>query len=184
MRNWARRVGAWGLAVAVTLGIAALSRVPYSAASTEAALIRLSWRARGERVEECRRLSEEERRGLPPHMRQTEVCEGRIAPYRLTLQLDGQVILDDTVRGSGARHDRPLYVYREVRVAPGTHRLDLAFQRLGDAPAEPSQAGTVPPRMELTATVKLAAGEIVLVTYDAEAERLRLRGGSPVAQPR
>jgi len=81
------------LAGAVVLGsgaaLAALSLTPYTAEPGDRAVVRLAWRARGERVRECRRLTGEELARLPQHMRQEEVCERRILSYRLRVDLDG-----------------------------------------------------------------------------------------------
>ena len=121
------------LAVVVTgiamAALAALSRVPYREPGAGDAVLRLSWRVRGIRVQECRTLTPEELAALPPHMRRPEVCEGRIAPYRLRLRVDGRVLADTLVHAAGAREDRPVYVFREFRVEPGVHRVELRFDR-------------------------------------------------------
>lgn len=172
-----RRYAASGaiIAVGVTLLIASLSRVPYSAEADGDALIRLSWRARGERVRECRQLTEQERRQLPRHMKRTEVCEGRVSPYALRVVLDGATSVVDTIRASGAKQDRPLYVYRELRLPPGSHRLAITFQRIGSHDEQPTDERAVPPRLGLDVPVQLAPRGVALVTYDADARRLVLR---------
>ncbi|HEX7091319.1 MAG TPA: hypothetical protein VF192_14350 [Longimicrobiales bacterium] len=115
-----------GMALAA---LAALSRAPYREPGADEAVLRLSWRVRGIRVQECRSLTPEELAALPPHMRRPEVCEGRIAPYRLRVRVDGRVLADTLVHAAGAREDRPVYVFREFRVLPGVHRVDLRFVR-------------------------------------------------------
>ena len=79
------------LAGAVVLGsgaaLAALSLVPYTAEPGDRAVVRLAWRTRGERVRACRRLTPDELARLPQHMRQEEVCERRILPYRLRVEI-------------------------------------------------------------------------------------------------
>ena len=62
-------------AVAVAT-LAALSAIPWTPEPGPEAVVRLSWRARGERVEVCRDLSAEELEALPQHMRRERVCEG------------------------------------------------------------------------------------------------------------
>ena len=100
------RTFARGLAVfvtgAVVLALGALSRIPYTPAGAGHGVLRLSWRVRGERVTECRRLTPEELEALPLHMRRPEVCEGRIAPYRLRVTIDGSVVEDTLIRAAGA----------------------------------------------------------------------------------
>jgi hypothetical protein len=151
------------LALAAGAGIAALSQLPYAPPAAEEAVLRLSWRAVGERVEECRRLSEEERAALPVHMRREEVCEGRLLPSHLWVEVGGRVVVDDTVRPAGARGDRPIFVFREVRLPPGEHAVRVRFSREdrgGDAPT--------PPLLELADTFALGAAEVALVTFDAD----------------
>jgi len=184
--------------VLVTSGaLAALSLTPYTAEPGERALVRLAWRARGERVRECRRLSADDLARLPPHMRQPEVCERRILPYRLRVDVDGARVVDQLVRSGGAREDRPLFVLHDLAVTPGTHHLRITFEREGtpaaregdeaeeredvDATETGRRARETPKRLELDAAVRLVSRQIVLVTYDDEGRRLLLApsGGAP-----
>ncbi len=130
MNSTFRAILAVLLVGAALLGLGALSRVPYGDTAAGQAVVRLSWRVRGVRVEACRRLGVEELEALPPHMRRPEVCEGRIAPYRLRVRVDGEVVEDGLVQGAGVREDRPLYVFRELRVPPGRHALAVEFHRI------------------------------------------------------
>lgn len=198
MSSAPRVLGAGVVTVAAALAVGWLSQVPYDAVRGSGALIRLAWRTRGTRVEECRRLTAEELERLPVHMRQDEVCEGRILPYRLVVALDGRTVVDDSVRPSGAREDRPLYVHHEVWVEPGTHALAITFSRdtvPADTPDRPDTASTpgaserkrpgereaaAPPRLSLARRLVLERDHIALVTYDAEQRRLILKGyGAP-----
>ena len=43
---------------------------------------------------------------------------------------EGPTVLQETVRGGGLRHDRPLYVYREFEVAPGAASYALRLTRI------------------------------------------------------
>lgn len=132
---WVRR----GLAVVVTAGVLALVRVATVAgipgAGRDSAWVRLSWSARPERVETCRRLSDEELAQRPPHMRLRLECTGKFASYHLTVRSDGVVIADDTVRGGGFRNDRPMHVLRDLPVAPGTRRIEVGLARIDSAAA-------------------------------------------------
>lgn len=204
MRRFARILSAAFVAGAIAFAVAALSRVPYAAGDEEGAILRLSWRFRGERLEECRRLSAEELAQLPAHMRREVVCEGGVAPFLLSATVDSVAVAHDTIRASGARADRPLYVFREVRVAPGEHRLQVRFHRLdrrdaGDRKpdghgnheeegegeqeerkldSEEMAAGGEPAALALHTRFRAAPGEVVLVTYDPELRRLVLRGST------
>lgn len=166
------------VAVMAALALAALSRVPYTATGGEAEL-RLAWRARVPRVEECRRLTPEEQAALPAHMRREEVCEGRVASYLLRVAVDGRTVRLDTVAGAGARGDRPLYVSEAIRLRPGAHDVAIAFTRLGVEAAEGEEGGEsgegVPDRLLLRRTFELEPRGVALVTYDPERRRLELR---------
>jgi hypothetical protein len=166
-------------------GVLALLRlasfVPYTAERDVGAIVRLAWRARGERVRDCRRRTPDELAKLPAHMRQEEVCEGRILPYRLVVELDGAAAVNQLIHGAGAREDRPLYVFQDLVVPPGMHRIALSFTREGTAPADSTAVPgglATPARLSLDTTVTLGSRRVVLVTYDEEREQLVVRDGS------
>lgn len=153
----ARIASATALALFVSVVLAALSRAPYEIEPGEDAIIRFSWRA-AERVEKCRPLTDEEQAQLPAHMRQSETCERRVTPFALRIGVDGQEVVHDTLSGAGARGDRPLYVYREVGVLAGKHRLAVEFGAVGSAD----------PPLRLVREIELLPREVVLVTRDSE----------------
>ena len=167
------------LALAGAAGIAALSGVPYAAEPAQHAVIRLAWRARGERDRRCRHLSPEELAKLPAHMRQEEVCERRILPYRLRVAVDDVTVVNEEVRAGGASADRPLFVFRDLAVSPGMHALSITFEREtitehSETEEEEDHYRETPPRLTLDDSVRVSARSILLVTYDDERQRLRL----------
>jgi len=167
---------AGGVAALVTLGVAAWSRAPYAAGETQGAALRLAWRARGARVEECRRPSAEELSRLPLHMRRDEICEGRVLPYRLVVTLDGRVVMDDVVEAAGAHADRPLFVFHELAVHPGRHELGVRFER--EAPpgtGRLADADAAPALLEVAQQLELRPLDVALVTYDPEGRALVVR---------
>lgn len=179
-----RAVALMGIAGAVALtGLA--SRIDWSPGSGDTAVLRLSWRARSARIEVCRHRTPEEIAKLPVHMREDEVCERRLLPYRLRVTVDSALVVDQVVRAAGAREDRPLYVFGEHPLAPGPHRVAVRFERQGVAPAEPpeehgeehGEARTAPPRVSLDTTLTFLAGDVVLLSYDEAAQRLVVRSG-------
>lgn len=169
------------LSLLVLGGLRTTSYLPYTAARDTAAVLRLAWRARGERVNQCRTRTADELARLPVHMRQTEVCERRLLPYRLVVRLDDREVANREVRGAGAREDRPLFVFEDIRVAPGPHRVVVYFTREGGdsvAPKAPNQGLSTPARLALDTVVAVGARRIALVTYDEEREQLVLRDRS------
>jgi hypothetical protein len=165
------------VAVGATAALGALSRVPYQSDRSASAVLRLAWRARGVRIEECRQLTEEEMANLPQHMRRSEVCEGRLIPYRLTVDVDGTTMVDAEIRPAGAREDRPLYVFQDLRLAPGPHDVSVVFIREGEIDPETEAGAATPARLEFHGLIEFAVREIALITYDTERKELIHRSG-------
>ena len=181
-------------AIGVMLALLALaatvagSHVRLSAFARTDAMVRVAWSARPERVETCRRVSDEELARLAAHMRRRVVCEGTTARYRLEVIRDEVPISTDTVRGGGMRHDRELYVFHEMAVAPGKSRVLVRFVRLdssttGDdeddhgASRESDErrrrrAEAIPPVLAIDSVVTLAPRTVLLVMYDEQRRRL------------
>ncbi len=166
-----RVLAAAAVALGLALALALCSRLPFAVETRDDARIRLSWRALPERIEECREPSAEELAKLPPHMRRPRICEGRTLPFLLQVTLDGETRLDARIQPAGVRGERPAYVFRELRVAPGEHRLTVRFAAQPDGPAP--QGLRAP--LVLEETVRLAPGSVLLVTYDPDTDRLRIR---------
>jgi len=162
------RVAATGSALAFTAALVIFSGLPYEPEPGEDALIRLSWRAVGERIEECREPSEAELAALPQHMRMKEICEGRLAPFHLEVAVDGRTLFDGRIRASGAREDRPTYVLQEFRVPPGEHRLRIHFEV--DRPGASAPSGRGP--LTFDETIRLAPRAIALIAHDEDSGRL------------
>ena len=134
-----RRVAGVVVAVLVAAAIAAGSRVPFTPDTSADAMLRLSWTARPERIEDCRTVGAEELAELPAHMRQPVVCEGVTARYRVDVLRDGLLLATDELRGGGLRSDRQLYHHRELRVPSGRATFEVRVTRThpdGDAGAD------------------------------------------------
>jgi len=147
--------------------VAGLSRVPYTPDGDANALLRLSWRLYGDVEEDCVPLTPEELERLPVHMRNPDACRGRGYDYRLRVRVDGREAVDVVVRPAGARGDRPVYVFRDVPLAPGEHRVWVEFRRRDGA-----EDDDAPSPLGFDAELGFAPREIVLITYDAAGERL------------
>ncbi len=128
MTRAARVVGVL-LAIGATVALTYASSAPLSPYRRQAVL-RLAWTARPERIEDCRQQSDQELAKLPAHMRQSVACEGTSASYRLEVRWNERVILQQTVRGGGLRHDRPLYLFRNIDLPPGDAAIRVVFQRV------------------------------------------------------
>lgn len=207
MSGNARRIIGVVVAVAVTAGLVALSRGGYATGRGNEALLRLSWSGRPERIERCRRLTDEELAQRPAHMRQRLECEGSSAHYLVLVGTDGQSASLDTVTGGGLRGDRPIHFLGEYRLQPGTHAISVEVVRADTVAADAEEAEdrdetdegedveldrgvrereerrrqreeALPARLALDTTLMLEPGEVVLITYDRGARRLVAVGRS------
>ncbi len=152
-------------AIALT-GMAALSHVPFDTDRDEHALIRFSWRTRGKAEEHCRKRTQAELDALPIHMRTPEVCTGRIASYELAVEVDEQHLPRRTLRAAGAHADRPIYVFQEIPITPGSHHIEAEFY----STAHPHEH-----RLKYEKDVTVQGGDILLITYDDERGVLYMR---------
>ena len=181
------------LALALVLATGALTRYQHRAASDRGEL-RLAWRLAVPRIEECRTLTPEEQAELPAHMRRDEVCEGRAVSYRLEVRVDDALRYQATVAPEGARGDRPLQVFREFPLEPGTRQVRVVFERVEVEEAhepdeedeeeeaeveeaemeeaeEPSLSGA-PRRVVFDRRLEVRDREVVLITYDPDEREL------------
>ena len=133
--NWPMRVLATAVALLMIVGILAGSHGRLAEFSRDEAIVRVAWSARPERIETCRRVSDEELAKLPVHMRQRLVCEGTTARYRLEVTRNGLLLDTATMQGGGMRHDREVYVSREVLIPPGDSRVSVRFVRIDSSSA-------------------------------------------------
>ncbi len=188
---------------AVTWGLTVASAVPVRSARANGAALRLSWSARPERIEVCRALSAAELAEREEHMRQRVDCVGHFATYDLRVESDGRLLHESVVQGAGLRHDRPMFLLRELSVTPGLHRLHIGFTRRertdndAEAFAPASTAGSdtglfagraereaaeherraraaIPARLELDTTLLFGSGRVMVVTLDPERRVLSL----------
>lgn len=183
---------AFGFAAAVlaTTGIVWGSNVRVSPHSSRHAVLRLAWRARPERIEVCTAAAAEAQANLPAHMRQEQLCEGVTASYRLEVFRGGYRAVVETVRGGGLRHDRPLYVFRELAIEPGEVEVSIRFTRIEPLTPGETAGGTtesagarapgrellqaVPMSLALERRLHVRPGEVTLVTYDPDRRDLVL----------
>ena len=83
------------------------SRANYQRDEAKHALLRLSWRMRGERIERCHDRTQAELDKLPVHMRTPRICETTAVPYRITLRIDDGPTDTMTLLPAGAKNDVP-----------------------------------------------------------------------------
>lgn len=167
------RIIAGVLAVVTVFGIAWLSQVPLGRDASTGGLLRLAWRARPERIEQCVTQSPEALAALPPHMRQTTICEGINASYQLEVRHDGEAVAEHLVKPGGLRGDRPLYVFLEIPVPVGDADIGIRFVRLEEASGDGDEdrnrdalREAVPPSLRWDERLSFAPGQVRLISYD------------------
>lgn len=166
-----RLAGACAVAILLTATLVAFSRGRWVVETSGDALLRLSWRAVGERVERCRDATQAELEALPVHMRQKQICDARLVPFRLVVTLDDVPVVEREVHAAGAREDRPAYVLEELHLAPGPHHLVVRFA-VDRSAAEGRSDGS--PLILDTDFEALPRG-VTLVTRDADTGGLVIR---------
>ena len=177
------------IAVVVTMLVSAAigfgSRAPYRPPGSDTSLLRLSWRLRGEKKEECRARTPEELAVLPVHMRSPEVCVGHLVSYRMTLRIDDAQPVVKTFLPAGAKGDRPIFVMFDQPLTPGEHTIGIEFTPIGedegdgdgedheddDDDDDDDDDNAAPLRFH--GRVRVRAGQTILITLSEDATTLQ-----------
>lgn len=178
MTGWPARAGALVVTVAGAAALAALSAWPMPGDPPEHALLRLDWRLRGEEAGDCLRPRHEDLERLPLHMRNPDACLGAVPPYHLRLWVDDALVVDDVVRGGGAREDRPLTVYRAVRVTPGARRIRAEFVREAETLTDDDDVKQ-PVALQVESEATLEPGRVLLIVRRQDTGTLEVRSPLP-----
>lgn len=175
---WLRRVALVLLVGAAGWGLAASSALSVPWYGAELAMLRLSWVARPERIEECREVTEAELAARPAHMRQARECRGTAATYRMRLSVDGEFAAEEVLEGGGLRNDRAIFVLDEFALQPVRRHLVVQFSRVEptDAPMDSTslRRGAVPRELLLDTTVTIPEAAVALVSLVDGRLQLRL----------
>ncbi|RMH18748.1 MAG: hypothetical protein D6701_05855 [Gemmatimonadetes bacterium] len=177
-----KRAVGWLVAAVGLWAVASLSTYRTAVDDASRSEFRLSWRSDGTSVEDCTEAARAEQEGLAEHMRNPNACVARRVPYALWVRIDGELRLRDTLHAPGARGDRPLYVFAELPVTPGRHRVAVDFSPVWpEAPVPPDVAATAPV-LDVDTTLTFPDGRAVLLTMD-ETGAPRLRTPSEESDP-
>jgi len=199
---WARPAAGLTVAAFGLIALRAGSLAPLRTSAVGESVLRLSWSARPERIEQCRRLTDAELAERPQHMRLRWECEGRFARYLLSVRVDGRIVASDTVRGGGLRNDRPMHLFREYALRPGERRLGVTLRRIdasvrldstggqvaaGAAAADREtreaqerrvrRAEALPDSVSLDTVLVVPTGRVALVSYASGERKLVFRTG-------
>jgi hypothetical protein len=97
------------------------------------AIVSVSFSHAGQRLGECRRLTQDELNALPPNMRTPDDCPRGRHSVRVRLQVDGEVLYEDELPPSGLWSDGKSVAYRRQRVNAGLHRIRMELDDAGSA---------------------------------------------------
>jgi hypothetical protein len=98
---------------------------PYRALAPDQAEIILSLRHSGVRLGECRERDIAELAGMPENMRLPLDCPRGRSPVRLQLDVDGERLVDATLRAQGLHADGRAVYYRRLVVPAGAVRIAM-----------------------------------------------------------
>lgn len=103
----------------------------YQLLAPELAVVSLTISHAGQRVGECRRLTQEELNELPPNMRKPSECPRERHPIMVELRADGEVIYRQTALPSGFWSDGKASIYQRMRMPSGEHSLFIGMNDSG-----------------------------------------------------
>jgi hypothetical protein len=122
-------------------------------------LLRLSFLHPGQPLQACRQRTPEELARMPPQMRTAVDCPRERSPVLVRVELDGQVIVDESFAPGGLARDGASAGYRSRPLPAGEHRLAVRFSddaRRRDQP------------VERAAQIRVAPGQVVLIDFSPE----------------
>jgi hypothetical protein len=151
---------------AVFMGVAVVfSAWPaYHQLQPDQAMISLSLSHSGQRVGECRQLTQEELNALPPNMRKPSECPRERHPLQLRFSVDDEVRYQRELRPTGIWDDGAATVYARIPVSSGSHRLEISMNDSGGT------ADDYQRQMEL----ELQPGQHLVIEFDELAGAFRL----------
>ena len=160
------------LALGITYGLFALvvgwfSIWPrFQLLQPEQAMISLTFSHAGQRVHECRALSQEELEKLPPNMRNPFDCPRGRQSVQVQFKVDWDVLYEATLPPSGIWKDGESTVYRRLPVAAGARQLFIGMR---------DSARSEGFDYELAAEIVLEENQHLLVEFDAERQAFVFR---------
>jgi hypothetical protein len=91
------------------------------------AMVSVSFSHAGQRIRECRKLSQEELNKLPPNMRKPDDCPRGRLPLHVVLRSDDRTIYEATIPPTGLWDDGESGVYRRLPMDAGRQRLFISM---------------------------------------------------------
>ena len=120
---------AWGLFAVASVVFTIWPR--FSQLAEGNGIISLTFSHAGQRVEECRKLTQEELNKLPPNMRKPSDCPRERHPVKVLFSANGQVLFEQSIAPSGFWNDGESTVYYRMELPSGSHELFIGMSDSG-----------------------------------------------------
>ena len=121
------------------------------------AIVSLTFSHAAERVEECRRLTQEELDALPPNMRKPTDCPRERHPVQVDMRLDDRLVFGETLPASGLWKDGKANAYWRTKIDAGDYVLFIGM----------NDSGTIDRfDYELSVKKEITPGQNVVVGFD------------------
>jgi quinol-cytochrome oxidoreductase complex cytochrome b subunit/coenzyme F420-reducing hydrogenase delta subunit/ferredoxin len=130
------------------------------------AMVSLSFSHAGQRIRECRTLTQEELDKLPPNMRKPQDCPRERLPVRVLFAVNDATLFEATLAPTGLWNDGSANLYRRLEVPAGTQKLFIGMNERGQADGFD---------YSLAQVVDLAPGQHVVVEFDDQRKAFELR---------
>jgi hypothetical protein len=129
----------------------------YRLLDEQQAIVSLTFSHAAQRVEECRRLTQEELNALPPNMRRPEECPRERHDIEVEMRIDDTLTYSGTVSPSGLWKDGKATVYNRTTIDAGEHDL---FVGLNDSGPDTGFNYVV------QRTVTIEPGQNIVISFD------------------
>lgn len=139
---------------------------PYELIEEDRAIVSVVFSHAGERIAECRILSQDELNTLPPNMRTVSECPRERHPVRIELRSGTDILYADTVSPSGIWADGKASVYQRIEVAAGEHEIFIGMNDKGGI--ENFSASNA-------VTVNLRPGRNLVIQFDEQTAQFLIR---------
>jgi len=139
---------------------------PYQLGDKDRAIIALVFSHAGDRISECRILSQDELNKLPPNMRKPSDCPRERHPVRVELRTGTNTLYADTLLPSGIWADGKASVYQRIEVPSGEHEIFVGMNDSGGSENFDSSNA---------ATVNLRSGRNLVIQFDEQTEQFLIR---------
>ncbi len=130
------------------------------------AVISLSFSHAGDRVEECRRLNQQELEKLPPNMRKPTECPRERHPVAVSFRLNDSEVYRATISPSGIWKDGESVVYQRIAVEAGQYRISIGLSNTGNSSDFD---------YELQQSVDLSGGQHIVISFHEDQQEFKIQ---------